>query len=76
MDQIRGKITDELWILTFFETWYAQQINMLCNWLSERMDHGLQYHQCAALSHIVKVSIVKKSIKFSRGMAKGLRKFS
>ncbi|XP_063706788.1 calcium-dependent secretion activator isoform X1 [Culicoides brevitarsis] len=54
MDQIRGKITDELWILTFFENWYAQQINMLCNWLSERMDHGLHYYQCAALSHIVK----------------------
>uniref|UniRef100_A0A336KFR6 CSON009414 protein n=1 Tax=Culicoides sonorensis TaxID=179676 RepID=A0A336KFR6_CULSO len=54
MDQIRGKITDELWILTFFETWYAQQINILCNWLSERMDHGLHYYQCQALSHIVK----------------------
>lgn len=60
MDQIRGKITDELWILTFFETWYAQQVNALCNWLSERLDHGLHYYQCAALSHMVKVSIIYK----------------
>lgn len=66
MDQIRGKITDELWILTFFETWYAQQINMLCNWLSERMDHGLHYYQCAALSHIVKVSLTDVSETLSR----------
>lgn len=57
MDQIRGKVTDELWILTFFETWYTQQINMICQWLTERMDHALHYYQCSCLSHIVKVSL-------------------
>lgn len=55
MDQIRGKITDELWILTFFEQWYTSQITMLCNWLSERLDHTLHPFQCACLAHIVRV---------------------
>ncbi|XP_045481303.1 calcium-dependent secretion activator-like isoform X14 [Harmonia axyridis] len=54
MDQIRGKITDELWILTFFEQWYIGQITMLCNWLSERLDHTLHPFQCACLAHIVR----------------------
>ncbi|KAJ8980725.1 hypothetical protein NQ317_019220 [Molorchus minor] len=54
MDQIRGKVTDELWILNFFEQWYTGQINMLCNWLSERLDHSLHPYQCTCLAHIVK----------------------
>ncbi|KAG5889500.1 hypothetical protein JTB14_013813 [Gonioctena quinquepunctata] len=54
MEQIRQKITDELWILTFFEQWYTSQINMLCNWLSERLDHSLHPYQCTCLAHIVK----------------------
>lgn len=58
MDQIRGKVTDELWILNFFEQWYTAQINMLCNWLSERLDHTLHPHQCTCLAHIIKVPII------------------
>lgn len=54
MDQIRGKVTDELWILNFFEQWYTNQINMLCNWLSERLDHALHPYQCTCLAQIVK----------------------
>ncbi|GJQ68245.1 hypothetical protein Trydic_g10771 [Trypoxylus dichotomus] len=54
MDQIRGKVTDELWILNFFEQWYTAQINMLCNWLSERLDHTLHPYQCTCLAHIIK----------------------
>ncbi|CAH1153277.1 unnamed protein product [Phaedon cochleariae] len=54
MEQIRQKITDELWILTFFEQWYTSQINMLCNWLSERLDHSLHPYQCTCLVHIIK----------------------
>ncbi|KPU74919.1 uncharacterized protein Dana_GF19004, isoform C [Drosophila ananassae] len=54
MDQIRGKIGDDLWTLNFFEQWYSQQINMLCNWLSERLDHALHYVQVSSISHIVK----------------------
>ncbi|XP_076760402.1 calcium-dependent secretion activator 1 isoform X3 [Xylocopa sonorina] len=54
MDQIRGKVLDELWILTFFEQWYTAQIQMLCTWLSERLDHNLHLYQCTCLAHIVK----------------------
>lgn len=57
MDQIRGKVNDDLWIINFFEQWYTQQINMLCNWLSERLDHSLHFYQCTCLAHIVKVGI-------------------
>ncbi|XP_017062659.1 calcium-dependent secretion activator isoform X2 [Drosophila eugracilis] len=54
MDQVRGKIGDDLWTLNFFEQWYSQQINMLCNWLSERLDHALHYAQVSSISHITK----------------------
>ncbi|KAF7272951.1 hypothetical protein GWI33_014300 [Rhynchophorus ferrugineus] len=54
MEQIRGKVTDELWILNFFEQWYTGQMNMICNWLSERLDHALHPYQCTCLAHIVK----------------------
>lgn len=56
MDQIRGKIGDDLWTLNFFEQWYLQQINMLSSWLSERQDHALHYAQVSSISHIIKVS--------------------
>ncbi|XP_030755946.1 calcium-dependent secretion activator isoform X4 [Sitophilus oryzae] len=54
MEQIRGKVTDELWILNFFEQWYTGEMNMICNWLSERLDHTLHPYQCTCLAHIVK----------------------
>ncbi|XP_021927184.1 calcium-dependent secretion activator isoform X6 [Zootermopsis nevadensis] len=54
MDQIRSKVNDELWILNFFEQWYTAQIQLLCNWLSERLDHSLHLYQCTCLAHIVK----------------------
>ncbi|XP_070074135.1 calcium-dependent secretion activator isoform X5 [Drosophila takahashii] len=54
MDQVRGKIGDDLWTLNFFEQWYSQQINMLCNWLSERLDHALHYAQVSSISLIIK----------------------
>ncbi|CAK9825694.1 Calcium-dependent secretion activator [Anthophora retusa] len=54
MEQIRGKVLDDLWILTFFEQWYMAQIQMLCTWLSERLDHSLHLYQCTCLAHIVK----------------------
>ncbi|KAJ8664953.1 hypothetical protein QAD02_006615 [Eretmocerus hayati] len=53
-EQIRSKVTDELWILNFFEQWYTAQVQMLCNWLTERMDHSLHVFQCTCLAHIVK----------------------
>ncbi|XP_065220918.1 calcium-dependent secretion activator [Planococcus citri] len=54
MDQIRSKVNDELWILNFFELWYMAQVQIICNWLSERMEHSLHYYQCMCLAHIVR----------------------
>lgn len=54
MEQLRQKVTDELWVLGLFEDWYAAQVTMICTWLSERLDHGLHSFQFAALSHIAK----------------------
>ncbi|XP_011307053.1 calcium-dependent secretion activator [Fopius arisanus] len=54
MDQIRSKVIDELWILNFSEQWYTAQIQLLCSWLSDRLDHNLHLYQCTCLAHIVK----------------------
>ncbi|XP_059468283.1 calcium-dependent secretion activator isoform X3 [Neocloeon triangulifer] len=54
VDQIRSKVNDELWILNYFELWYTAQIQLLCNWLGERLDHSLHPYQCTCLSQIVK----------------------
>nr|XP_042901984.1 calcium-dependent secretion activator isoform X8 [Parasteatoda tepidariorum] len=54
MEQLRQKVTDELWVLGLFEDWYAAQVSMICAWLSERLDHGLHSFQLSALSHIAK----------------------
>ncbi|KAL7290105.1 hypothetical protein TKK_0015827 [Trichogramma kaykai] len=53
-EQIRSKVIDELWILNFFEQWYTAQVSLLCNWLTERMDHSLHVFQCTCLAHVVK----------------------
>nr|CAD7457149.1 unnamed protein product [Timema tahoe] len=36
--------------------WYTAQIQLLCNFLSERLDHSLHLYQCTCLAHVVKVS--------------------
>lgn len=54
LDQIRQKITDELFILSIFEQWYSAQVNMLCTWLTDRLDHSLHPYQMTALSHMIK----------------------
>ncbi|CAG2109244.1 unnamed protein product [Medioppia subpectinata] len=53
-EQLRLKVTDEFWVINLFEQWYSSQMNLLCNWLSERIDHGLHLFQLSALSHIVR----------------------
>ncbi len=35
--------------------WYADQVQMLCTWLTERLDRSLHPYQCTCLAHIVKV---------------------
>jgi len=54
MDQIEKKIKDDLWVTTTFERWYAEQVQMLCTWLTDRLDRSLHHYQCTCLTHIVK----------------------
>jgi calcium-dependent secretion activator len=37
-----------------FQLWYTGQIQLLCNWLGERLDHSLHPYQVTCLSQIVK----------------------
>lgn len=74
-EQLRQKVTDELWVLGFFEvflvqvkswktkvltlilfqTWYNAQMELVSNWLNERMETSLHIFQLCAISLIVKV---------------------
>ena len=40
------------------QLWYTGQIQLLCNWLGERLDHSLHFVQCTCLAHVVKVKIL------------------
>ena len=40
------------------QQWYTNQINMICTWLTERVDCSLHAVQLSALSQIVKVSFL------------------
>ncbi|OQV25878.1 Calcium-dependent secretion activator [Hypsibius exemplaris] len=54
MEQIRQRVIDELFILAMFEKLYTSQINLICTWLTERMDRTLHPYQVNCLSHLVK----------------------
>lgn len=47
---IFGKIEN----FSFFQLWYIAQMQIICNWLSERIDHSLHLYQCSCLAVIVK----------------------
>lgn len=55
LDVLRQKINDEIFVLDVFEQWYTEQVNMVCAWLSERLEISLHAYQLACLSLIVKV---------------------
>lgn len=57
MDQLRSKVADEFFLLHFYERWYAEQMNVICNWLSDRIGHALHFHQVTCLAHMLKVSV-------------------
>ncbi|CAB4059885.1 CADPS [Lepeophtheirus salmonis] len=54
MDQIAKKISDDLWVLNVMERWHGEQVQMLCTWLTDRLDRSLHPYQCTCLAHIVK----------------------
>lgn len=54
MDQIDKKITDDLWALSAIEKWYAEQVQRICTWLSDRLDKPLHPYQCTCLVYLTK----------------------
>jgi hypothetical protein len=53
-EQIRQKVADELYALTLFEMWYAAQMKLICDWLSDRLDTALHPYQLTCLLNIVR----------------------
>ena len=41
-----------------FQRWYTEQVQVLCTWLTDRLDKALHPYQCTCLAHIVKVRLV------------------
>ncbi|EPB73406.1 hypothetical protein ANCCEY_07504 [Ancylostoma ceylanicum] len=53
-EQLRQIVTDEVWVNTLFENWYANQMKMISEWLTERLQQSLSPYQFTCLSFIVK----------------------
>ncbi|CAL8078784.1 unnamed protein product [Calicophoron daubneyi] len=54
LEQMRQKVSDELYILSFMETWYMTQTRMINDWLVERKNNALSPYQFTCLSTIMK----------------------
>ncbi|KAL5015108.1 hypothetical protein ScPMuIL_009378 [Solemya velum] len=52
LDQLRQKITDELYTLSIFEQWYTGQMKMTCDWLTDRLDLSLHPYQLTCIANI------------------------
>ncbi|ETN74319.1 hypothetical protein NECAME_13044 [Necator americanus] len=53
-EQLRQIVTDEVWVNTLFENWYSNQMKMINEWLTERLQQSLSPYQFTCLSFIVK----------------------
>ncbi|XP_077867039.1 calcium-dependent secretion activator 1-like [Saccoglossus kowalevskii] len=45
LDEIRERIHDEQFVSSLYDEWYTQNMNLLCDWLSDRLDLQLHIHQ-------------------------------
>lgn len=52
LDILRQKIIDELFVLSIFEQWYTEQMKMLCDWLTDRLDLSLHPYQLTCIMAI------------------------
>ncbi|PAV90841.1 hypothetical protein WR25_06278 [Diploscapter pachys] len=53
-EQLRQIVVDELWVNSLFEHWYDNQMKMINEWLTERLQQSLSSYQFQCLSFIVK----------------------
>ncbi|XP_077982025.1 calcium-dependent secretion activator 1-like [Glandiceps talaboti] len=54
LDEIRERVHDEQFVASLFDEWYTQNMNLLCDWLSDRLDLQLHIHQLNTLLKIFK----------------------
>ncbi|XP_063282924.1 calcium-dependent secretion activator 1 isoform X16 [Pelobates fuscus] len=53
-DVLRDKVNEEIYIERLFDQWYTSSMNVLCTWLTDRMDIQLHIYQLKTLIRIVK----------------------
>ncbi|XP_073425888.1 calcium-dependent secretion activator 1 isoform X4 [Dendrobates tinctorius] len=53
-DVLRDKVNEEIYIERLFDQWYTSSMNIVCTWLTDRMDLQLHIYQLKTLIRIVK----------------------
>ncbi|XP_039182556.1 calcium-dependent secretion activator 1 isoform X7 [Crotalus tigris] len=53
-DILRDKVNEEMYIERLFDQWYTSSMNIVCTWLTDRMDLQLHIYQLKTLIRIVK----------------------
>ncbi|XP_066899844.1 calcium-dependent secretion activator 1 isoform X2 [Kogia breviceps] len=53
-DVLRDKVNEEMYIERLFDQWYSSSMNVICTWLTDRMDLQLHIYQLKTLIRMVK----------------------
>ncbi|XP_026535316.1 calcium-dependent secretion activator 1 isoform X2 [Notechis scutatus] len=53
-DILRDKVNEEMYIERLFDQWYTSSMNIVCTWLTDRMDLQLHIYQLKTLIRVVK----------------------
>ncbi|XP_053576967.1 calcium-dependent secretion activator 1 isoform X5 [Bombina bombina] len=53
-DVLRDKVNEEIYIERLFDQWYTSSMNVVCTWLTDRMDLQLHIYQLKTLIRMVK----------------------
>ncbi|KAM9185789.1 calcium-dependent secretion activator 1 isoform 6-T6 [Dugong dugon] len=53
-DVLRDKVNEEMYIERLFDQWYHSSMNVICTWLTDRMDLQLHIYQLKTLIRMVK----------------------
>ncbi|XP_070594255.1 calcium-dependent secretion activator 1 isoform X1 [Erythrolamprus reginae] len=53
-DILRDKVNEEMYIERLFDQWYTSSMNIVCTWLTDRMDLQLHIYQLKILIRMVK----------------------
>ncbi|XP_029456870.1 calcium-dependent secretion activator 1 isoform X5 [Rhinatrema bivittatum] len=53
-DILRDKVNEEIYIERLFDQWYTSSMNVVCTWLTDRMDLQLHIYQLKTLIRMVK----------------------